>query len=414
MLRFTKIIRACISKRKYENHTKYSTPLSLTNEWFNETEKEEVKINRTRTSRGSTQYNLPQKHEDTKIYHSHLLLRALVSWWQREKGIKMPKLTTNKKLLRDMLRSMLMTRLFEEKIEDFFMQNLIGGTVHLYIGQEAVASGACAAIGKEDYIVSNHRGHGHCIAKGGDVKKIMAEILGKETGYCRGKGGSMHVSDIDIGNLGANGIVGAGIPIATGAALALKLQQKKQVVVCFFGDGASNTGAFHEGINLASIYSLPVIFVCENNCYAISSPVSNTFCIPNISERAQSYGIPGVSVDGMDVLAVYETMNEAVKRVRKGGGPVFIECMTYRFKGHYIGDPGTYRSTKELNEWKNKDPIEKFKKFLKKQKILTQKIIQQTENEVQQEIEAAAEFALNSPEPIGEEAFQAVYENSIS
>ena len=248
----------------------------------------------------------------------------------------MPKLPVKKELLSDMLRKMLMTRLFEEKIEAFFMQNLIGGTVHLYIGQEAIAAGACSAIEKEDYIVSNHRGHGHCIAKGGDIQKIMAEILGKETGYCRGKGGSMHVSDIEIGNLGANGIVGAGIPIATGAALALKLQHRKQVVVCFFGDGASNTGAFHEGINLASIYSLPVIFICENNCYAISSPVCNTFCIPNISERAQSYGMPGVSVDGMDVLEIYNAMGEAVERARAGGGPTFIECMTYRFKGHYI------------------------------------------------------------------------------
>jgi pyruvate dehydrogenase E1 component alpha subunit len=323
----------------------------------------------------------------------------------------MPKIPVKMELLSDMLRKMLMARLFEEKIEALFMQNLIGGTVHLYIGQEAIAVGACSAIGKKDYIVSNHRGHGHCIAKGGDIKKIMAEILGKETGYCRGKGGSMHVSDIEIGNLGANGIVGAGIPIATGAALALKLQHRKQVVVCFFGDGASNTGAFHEGVNLASIYSLPVIFVCENNCYAISSPVCNTFCIPNISERAQSYGMPGVSVDGMDVLEIYNAMGEAVERARQGGGPAFIECMTYRFKGHYIGDPCTYRTKEELEAWKKKDPIEKFKRYLKNKKILTAKGIRKIEETVQLEVKEAEQFALNSPEPKGEEAFQAVYES---
>jgi len=308
-----------------------------------------------------------------------------------------------------MLSKMLEIRLFEEKIEALFMKNLIGGTVHLYIGEEAVAVGACAALQKEDYIVSNHRGHGHCIAKGGDSRKMMAEILGKETGYCRGKGGSMHVSDIEIGNLGANGIVGAGIPIASGAALALKLQQRKQVVVCFFGDGASNTGSFHEGINLASVNSLPVVFVCENNCYAISSSFSNTFCISNISDRAQSYGIPGISIDGMDVIGVYEAMQNAVDRARKGAGPSFIECMTYRFKGHYIGDPGIYRTKKELEGWRKKDPIERLKKSLKKNKILSAKDIQKIEAEAAAKIKDAEEFALNSPEPKGEEAFLSVY-----
>jgi len=312
-----------------------------------------------------------------------------------------------------MLSRMLEIRFFEEKIEEFFMQNLIGGTVHLYIGQEAVAVGACAALEKEDYIVSNHRGHGHFIAKGGDSRRMMAEILGKETGYCRGKGGSMHVSDIEIGNLGANGIVGAGIPIATGAALALKLKHRKQVVVCFFGDGAANTGAFHEGINLASIYSLPVIFVCENNCYAISSSVRKTFHISNISDRASSYGIPGVSIDGMDVIAVYETMVNAVDRARKGGGPSFVECMTYRFKGHYIGDPAVYRTSQELEEWKKKDPIERLKKSLKKNKILSAKDIRKIEAEMLNKVREAEVFALNSPEPGAEDAFHGVYEQFV-
>jgi len=308
-----------------------------------------------------------------------------------------------------MLSKMLEIRLFEEKIEAFFMNNLIGGTVHLYIGQEAVAVGACATLQKEDYIVSNHRGHGHCIAKGADSRKMMAEILGKETGYCRGKGGSMHVSDIEIGNLGANGIVGAGIPIASGAALALKLQQRKQVVVCFFGDGASNTGSFHEGINLASVNSLPVVFVCENNGYAISSSFSNTFSISNISDRAQAYGIPGISIDGMDVIGVYEAMQHAVDRARNGGGPSFIECMTYRFKGHYIGDPGTYRTRKELEAWRKKDPIEQLKRSLKKNKILSPKEIRKIEAEAAAKIKDAEQFSLESPEPKGEEAFLSVY-----
>ena len=325
----------------------------------------------------------------------------------------MPKLSIKKELLSDMLSKMLEIRLFEEQIEAFFMNNLIGGTVHLYIGEEAVAVGACAALQKEDYIVSNHRGHGHCIAKGGDSRKMMAEILGKETGYCRGKGGSMHVSDIEIGNLGANGIVGAGIPIASGAALALKLQKRKQVVVCFFGDGASNTGSFHEGINLASVNSLPVVFVCENNGYAISSSFSNTFSISNISDRAQAYGIPGISIDGMDVIGVYEAMQHAVDRARKGGGPSFIECMTYRFKGHYIGDPGIYRTQKELDAWRKKDPIERLKNSLKKNKILSAKDIRKIEAEAAAKIKDAEEFALNSPEPKGEEAFLSVYESIV-
>jgi len=311
--------------------------------------------------------------------------------------------------LADMLAKMVEIRSFEEKIEEFFMNNMIGGTVHLYIGEEAVAVGACAALEKQDYIISTHRGHGHCIAKGGDSRKMMAEILGRQTGYCRGKGGSMHVSDIEIGNLGANGIVGAGIPIATGAALALTLQQRKQVVVCFFGDGAANTGSFHEGINLASVYALPVIFVCENNCYAISSSVTKTFCIANISDRAQSYGIPGISIDGMDVMGVYEAMSNAVTRARKGGGPSFIECMTYRFKGHYIGDPAIYRTREELEEWKKKDPIERFKKVLKKNKILSEKEMKKIEAEASAKVKEAEAFSLNSPEPDGKEAFDAVY-----
>lgn len=313
-----------------------------------------------------------------------------------------------------MLEKMFEIRFFEEQVEAFFMQGLIRGSVHLYIGEEAIAVAACAALEKGDYITSNHRGHGHCIAKGGDSRKMMAEILGREAGYCRGKGGSMHVSDIEIGNLGANGIVGAGIPIATGAALALKLQRQQKVVVCFFGDGAANTGAFHEGINLASVHALPVVFVCENNCYAISASVCDTFCIPNISERARSYGIPGISLDGMDVLGIYEAMLEAVRRAREGEGPTFIECKTYRFKGHFIGDPGTYRSDEELQQWKRKDPIESFLALLKKEKILDDDDIRQIEANARDKVKEAERFALSSPEPDAAEACQSVYEPSVT
>lgn len=321
----------------------------------------------------------------------------------------MPKLTIEKALVIQMLRKMIEIRYMEETIEKLFMQNLVGGTVHLYIGQEAIAVGACSAIEKEDYIVSNHRGHGHFVAKGGDPGKIMAEIIGKATGYCKGKGGSMHVSDIEIGNLGANGIVGAGVPIATGAALALKFQQKKQVVVCFFGDGAVNTGAFHEGINLAAIYSLPVIFICENNGYAISSAACDMLCIENISERGKSYGMPGFSVDGMDVRAVYKAVKDAVEQARAGNGPIFIECKTYRFRGHFIGDPCVYRTAEEVDKWKSKDPIEMHKQYLKKNKIMSAKMIQEMEEQVRLQINAAKQFALDSPEPDGREAFEGVY-----
>jgi len=321
----------------------------------------------------------------------------------------MAKRSENDALLIEMFRKMLEIRYFEETIEKLFFKNLIGGSVHSCVGQEAVAVGICSALQAEDYIISTHRGHGHCIAKGGRPEKIMAEILGKEAGYCKGKGGSMHVSDMGTRNLGANGIVGAGIPIASGAGLALQMKGGGNVVACFFGDGAANTGAFHEGINLAAIWKLPVLFVCENNCYAVSIPTCKSFGIPNISLRADSYGIPGITVDGMDVLAVHKAASQAALRARSGEGPSLIECSTYRFKGHFIGDPGQYRPAGEVLEWQKKDSIERLRQVLVKRQVLGKTQIAAIEKEVSQKIQDAERFAMGQPEPPAKDAFADIY-----
>jgi len=264
----------------------------------------------------------------------------------------------------EMYRKMFEIRSFEEKVFELYAQNMVPGTIHLYAGEEAVAVGVCSNLRKDDYITSTHRGHGHCIAKGADPKRIMAEILGKKTGYCKGKGGSMHIADFKVGMLGATAVVGAGIPIAMGAGLSIKLRGTDQVVACFFGEGASNQGTFHEGINMAAIWKLPVIFVCENNLYAMGTRQSRVMLIENIADRAASYGIPGVTVDGNDVLAVYEAAREAVERARRGEGPTLIECKTYRHKGHSRVDPAKYRPKEEVEEWLRKDPIKRLREKL--------------------------------------------------
>lgn len=302
------------------------------------------------------------------------------------------------------LMTMLRMRYFEEKILELQMRGELVGVAHPYIGEEAVAMGACAVLTKEDYIVSTHRGHGHCIAKGANLKKMMAELLTKETGYCRGRGGSMHIADVSIGNLGANGIVGAGLPIAVGAGLSIKYRGTDQVVICFFGDGATNQGTFHESLNMASIFSLPVVFVCENNLYAVSCPISYSSAVPNVADRASAYNLPGVIVDGMDVLAVRDSVSQAVKRARKGEGPTLIECKTYRFFGHSIIDNRSYRSREEEKKWKEKDPIASFEKRLIAQTVVFNEEIKQLEEMVQLEIEEAVEFARQSPEPSPKEA----------
>lgn len=308
----------------------------------------------------------------------------------------------------EMYRKMYLIRTFEERAEELYMEGKIWGTFHLYVGEEAVAVGACYALRADDYITSTHRGHGHCIAKGADVKRMMAELLARDTGYCHGLGGSMHIADVEKGNLGATGIVGSGIPIATGAALGCKLQKNDKVVLCFFGDGAANTGAFHESVNMAAIFNLPVVFICENNMYAMSFPAQKAFALPDIAERAKGYGIPGVSIDGNNVLEVYETAQIAIERARQGEGPTFIEARTYRWKGHSKSDRQAYRTKEEVREWMNKDSIKFLEKHLREETVREEEL-ENIKKQVEREIEEAINFALESPEPTLEEARRMVY-----
>jgi pyruvate dehydrogenase E1 component alpha subunit len=311
-----------------------------------------------------------------------------------------------------LLQKMLEIRFFEEKIVDQYARGNVPGLAHLYIGEEAVAVGACANLNKDDLITSTHRGHGHCIAKGADLKRMMAELFGKQNGYCKGKGGSMHIADIEVGMLGAMGIVGSGAPIAVGAALAAKLRNSGQVVICFFGDDATNTGAFHESSNFAALHKLPVIFVCENNLYGISVSMARHTAIKNIAERASAYDMPSVIVDGNDVLAVHETVGQAVKDARNGKGATLVECKTYRWRGHFEGDPnqGTrYRTKEEMDEWMAKCPIKRCKEKIVKQRLASKKEIERLENETTQRIEEAFAYANESPFPPGEEALQDLF-----
>ncbi|HLG50196.1 MAG TPA: pyruvate dehydrogenase (acetyl-transferring) E1 component subunit alpha [Chloroflexota bacterium] len=299
----------------------------------------------------------------------------------------------------EMYDRMLTIRRFELRVIELFREGVIRGSTHTYIGMEANAVGCCTALRTDDYITSTHRGHGHCIAKGGDVRLMMAELLGKATGYCKGKGGSMHIADLDMGILGANGIVGGGIGIATGAALSAKMRGSGQVCVCFFGEGGINQGTFHENANLASIWKLPVIYFCENNQYAMSMSVKRATAVADIASRAAAYDMPGVNVDGMDVLAVYEATRQAVERARAGEGPSLIVATTYRFEGHNIGDPQPYRSRDEVEEWRKRDAIERFGRFLIDEGIATRAEIEAIHQAVDQKIDEAVEFARQSPEP---------------
>ncbi len=303
---------------------------------------------------------------------------------------------------------MLIIRVFEERVFELYGQNLVPGTIHLYAGEEAVAVGVCSHLHDDDYLVSTHRGHGHCIAKGARLDRTMAEILGKKDGYCRGKGGSMHIADFSKGMLGATAVVGAGIPIATGAGLSIKLRGTKQVAACFFGDGASNQGTFHEGINLAAIWRLPVLFICENNLYAMGTRQSQAMIVADIAERAHAYGIPGVSVKGNDVLEVYRVTEEAVARAREGGGPTLIECKTYRRMGHSRMDPAHYRPKDEVDEWFKNDPIRRSEKELLRRGISSAELAN-IKARVSKAVDDATEFALNSPFPNVKEAYEGVY-----
>jgi len=308
-----------------------------------------------------------------------------------------------------MYRKMMTIRRFEDKVYSLYLQGLIPGTLHQYQGQEAVAVGACAHLDDQDFITTTHRPHGYCIAKGVSLSSLMAELFAKQTGCCKGKGGSMHVGDIKVGACPAIAIVGAGIPIACGIGLAQKYKNTGKVVICFFGDGASNQGTFHEGINLASIWHLPVIFLCDNNLYAASTRISRVIPMENIADRACAYSIPGVVVDGMDILSVYKVVGKAVRRAREGKGPTLIEAKTYRYRGHSRSDPGRYRPREEIEEWERKDPITRFRGFLLKGHF-TKEELEQVENEVEDEIQQAIEFAQNSPFPAPEQAFENVFE----
>lgn len=315
----------------------------------------------------------------------------------------------NAEMLLDMYRTMVTIREFEETTAGLFAGGEIPGFVHLYSGEEAVAVGIISQLKPGDYIASTHRGHGHMIARGGDVKFMFAELFGKSSGYCKGKGGSMHIADVSLGFLGANGIVGAGIPLAAGAALACKYRKDGGVGVCFFGDGASNRATFHEGLNMASIWKLPVVFVCENNMYGISMSQERHQNINDIADRATAYGIPGVSVDGNDLMAVFEAGQEAIKRARNGDGPTLIECKTYRHRGHFEGDAQVYRSPDEIQAWKQKDPIERIKKRLVEMGVLTEADDGRIKDEVTKVIQGGVEFARSSDFPDVTELLTDVY-----
>jgi len=318
-----------------------------------------------------------------------------------------PSLTREK--LVEMYEKLVEIRFFEDKVFELYGQNLVPGTIHLYAGEEAVAVGACSALGRTDYITSTHRGHGHCIAKGADLKRTMAEILGKKTGYCKGKGGSMHIADFSIGMLGATAVVGAGLPIAVGAGLSAKLRNTDQVVVCFFGEGASNQGTFHESLNMASAWKLPVVFACENNLYAMGTRQSRIMNVEDVAKRAVAYGISGKSVDGNDVIAVYEATRDAVEFARKGEGPTLIECKTYRRRGHSRVDPARYRPKEEVAEWLRRDPVKRFEDYLLQNDVLTEEELQSVKAQVADRIDDAVKFALESPYPAPEEALEDVY-----
>ena len=304
-----------------------------------------------------------------------------------------------RELLLDIYLVMKQIRLFEETSFRFFQENKLRGSVHLCIGQEAVSASVMALLEDGDYITSTHRGHGHGIAKSRDLKSAFSELMGKETGFCHGMGGSMHICDLASGNLGATAIVGGGLPIAAGGALAQKLHKTGHITAAFFGDGASNQGTFHEALNLASVWKLPVVYICENNGFGISTPVSQSTSVKDIADRAASYAIPGYVVDGNDVMAVLETFAKCKERAQKGEGPSLIEAKTYRWKGHWTGDPEVYRTKEEVAAWMEKCPIKRFRAYLLENNTASEKELSSIDERAQKEVAEAAQFALDSPEP---------------
>lgn len=316
----------------------------------------------------------------------------------------------DKELLTRFYTNMIKIRYFEEKIEEFSLKAEIPGFVHLYIGEEAIATGVCQNLTKYDYIQSTHRGHGHTIAKGAQIDRMMAELFGKKTGYCKGKGGSMHIADFSIGMLGANGLVGGGYTLATGAALAEKMKETKNISVVFFGDGASNRGTFHEALNMAAAWKLPVVFICENNEWASTTPYLQQTSVRDIADRAVGYGIPGMIVDGNDVFAVYETSKKAIERARRGEGPTLVEAKTYRVKGHFVGDPERYRTKEEVRQrFTSNDPIIRFEENVLKNGYMTENELKEIRKKVNDEVLKAVKFAQESPYPDPEELYDDLY-----
>jgi len=314
----------------------------------------------------------------------------------------------SKEMLLDIYENMLRIRKFELRLTECFTKGMLAGNIHTSVGQEACSVGACKALEKRDFITATHRGHGQCIAKGAKTDIMMAELFGKVTGYCKGRGGSMHVADVSLGILGANGIVGAGIPIATGSGLTSKIRGTDEVTLAFFGDSASNQGTFHESINMAAAWKLPVVYLCENNQYGVSVNIHTVTNTETIAVRAKGYDIPGVTVDGNNPLEVYEAVKTAVQYAREGNGPSIVECMTYRMRGHYEGDPAAYRSKEVTEEWRAKDPISRFRTYLLNEAI-DEKELAAIEEAMDKEIEAATEFAAASPYPDASEVTSYVY-----
>lgn len=305
----------------------------------------------------------------------------------------------SREFLEQLYRTLYTIRVFETECIKLYRQGLIIGYFHPYLGEEAIATGACAALREDDYIVSTHRGHGHCIARGGQLNKMVAEVLGRETGYCKGRGGSMHIADITTGNIGANGIVGGGLPIGVGVAMGVRVRGSDQVSIIFFSDGACNNGVFAESLNLAAIFNLPVVFMLENNQYAVSSPVEEMSRLPDLYRRGEGYGVESHQVDGNDVLAVYEKTCEAVDTCRLGKGPVLLEAKTYRHSGHHVNDPGTYMPKERLEYYRARDPIKITRSNLIEHARCTDRDVDAIEQQINQQMEKAVEFAKDSAQP---------------
>lgn len=314
---------------------------------------------------------------------------------------------TKEKLL-NLYREMYRIRNFEESAIELWDANLIKGSIHPYLGQEAIAVGVCQTLAKDDYIISNHRGHGHCLAKGASPARMMAELLGKATGCCKGRGGSMHVADLETRNLGANGLVAGGLGIGAGAALTSKLKNLGYVTIAFFGEGATNQGMFHEALNMAAIWKLPIVFICENNRYSVSTDCAYSIPVADVSQRAAAYNMPGVTIDGNDVLAVYESAGVYVQRARIGEGPALIECKTYRWEGHYHGEPQVYRTKEEIEEWKKCCPILRFENYLQNNGTDDGEL-NQIKKSVADEMKEAVQFGKESPDPTPDTVYEYVY-----